>query len=200
LALRRGVGSYDTSEWTIFSHTVFVDMRERLRRSTDPDRVFAIVLDAAKAAGLVGRKRVLDSTPLYDAVATMDTITLIRSAVRNLLKVTDGSLRAEVLAVLTSGDDYASSDKPQIDWRTPQRASVSSTLARRTPMPASWRSKAVSSPMWSPRRPPARDCRRPGLGRGRRQDLAYRKKGRKRQGHLCRGPEARHGHKTRRTV
>jgi len=31
-----GVGSYDTSEWTIFSHTVFVDMRERLRRSTDP--------------------------------------------------------------------------------------------------------------------------------------------------------------------
>ncbi len=102
-----GVGSYDTSEWTIFSHTVFVDMRERLRRSTDPDRVFAIVLGAAKAAGLVGRKRVLDSTPLYDAVATMDTITLIRSAVRNLLKVTDGSLRAEVLAVLTSGDDYA---------------------------------------------------------------------------------------------
>ena len=37
------------------------------------------------AAGLVGRRRVLDSTPLYDAVATMDTITLIRSAVRGLL-------------------------------------------------------------------------------------------------------------------
>src|ERR1017187_1008235 len=126
-----GVGSYDTSEWTIFSHTVFVDMRERLRRSTDPDRVFAIVLDAAKAAGLVGRKRVLDSTPLYDAVATMDTITLIRSAVRNLLKVTDGSLRAEVLAVLTSGDDYASSDKPQIDWEdAPARERLVDTRAK----------------------------------------------------------------------
>jgi len=49
-----GVGSYDTSEWTIFSHTVFVDMRERLRRSTDPDRVFAIVLDAAKAQASSG--------------------------------------------------------------------------------------------------------------------------------------------------
>ena len=60
----------------------------------------------------------------------MDTITLIRSAVRNLLKVTDGSLRAEVLAVLTSGDDYASSDKPQIDWEDAPRASVSSTLAK----------------------------------------------------------------------
>jgi hypothetical protein len=60
---------------------------------------------------------VLDSTPLYDAVvATMDTITLIRSAIRNLLKVADGGLRAELWAVLSSGDDYASSAKPQIDW------------------------------------------------------------------------------------
>ncbi|HEX2809432.1 MAG TPA: hypothetical protein VHN80_24995, partial [Kineosporiaceae bacterium] len=43
----------------------------------------------AAAAGLVGAKRVLDSTPLYDAVATMDTITLIRSAIRGLLRVAD---------------------------------------------------------------------------------------------------------------
>ncbi len=111
-----GVGSYDTSRWTIFSHTVFVDMRERLRGSERPDRVFEIALDAAKAAGLVGKKRVLDSTPLYDAVATMDTITLIRSAIRNLLKVADAELRVELWAVLSSGDEYASSAKPQIDW------------------------------------------------------------------------------------
>ena len=32
-----------------------------------------------------GRKRELDSTPLYEAVATMDTVTLIRSAIRGLL-------------------------------------------------------------------------------------------------------------------
>ncbi len=111
-----GVGSYDTGGWTIFSHTVFVDMRERLRHSKTPDRVFEIALDAAKQAGLVGRKRVLDSTPLYDAVATMDTITLIRSAIRNLLKLADDVLRAELRSVLSSGDDYASSAKPQIDW------------------------------------------------------------------------------------
>ena len=98
-----GVGSYDTSGWTIFAHTVLVDMSERLRGSDRPGRVFEIALDAAKAAGLVGRKRVLDSTPLYDAVATMDTITLIRSAIRNLLKVADGSFRAELRAKLTSG-------------------------------------------------------------------------------------------------
>jgi hypothetical protein len=91
-------------------------MRERLRHSKAPDRVFEIALDAAKQAGLVGKKRVLDSTPLYDAVATMDTITLIRSAIRNLLRVADDVLAKELRAVLSSGDDYASSAKPQIDW------------------------------------------------------------------------------------
>jgi hypothetical protein len=111
-----GVGSYDTGGWTTFSHTVFVDMRERLRHSKAPNRVFEIALDAAKAAGLVGKKRVLDSTPLYDAVATMDTITLIRSAIRNLLRVADDDLKEELRAVVSSGDDYASAAKPQIDW------------------------------------------------------------------------------------
>jgi len=75
-----------------------------------------VALDAAAAAGLVGSKRVLDSTPLYDAVATMDTITLIRSAIRGLLKVAELPLAAALRAVLTSGDDYASSAKPQVDW------------------------------------------------------------------------------------
>jgi hypothetical protein len=111
-----GVGSYDTGAWTSFAHTVLVDMRERLRRSERPDRIFDVALDAAKAAGLVGRRRVLDSTPLYDAVATMDTVTLVRSAVRAVLKVADDALEAELRAALTSGDDYATAGKPQIDW------------------------------------------------------------------------------------
>ena len=63
-----------------FVHTVLVDMRARLARSQAPDRIFEAVLAVAKAAGLVGRKRVLNSTPIYDAVATMDTVTLVRSA------------------------------------------------------------------------------------------------------------------------
>src|SRR5213082_1855503 len=64
-----------------FVHTVLVDMRARLRSSQDPNRVFTTVLDVARNAGLVGRRRVLDSTPLYDAVATQDTVTMIRSAI-----------------------------------------------------------------------------------------------------------------------
>jgi hypothetical protein len=43
-----------------FVHTVLVDMRERLRRSDKPTRIFDAVLEMAKGAGLVGRKRVPD--------------------------------------------------------------------------------------------------------------------------------------------
>jgi hypothetical protein len=99
---------------------VLVDMRERLRRSERPDRIFDAALDAAKQAGVVGNRRALDSTPLYDAVATMDTVTLIRSAIRTLLKLANRKLRAELGAVLAAGDDYASSSKPQIDWEDAQ--------------------------------------------------------------------------------
>jgi hypothetical protein len=95
---------------------VLVDMRERLRRSDRPDRVFEAALTAARTAGLVGRRRVLDSTPLYDAVATMDTVTLIRSAIRGLLGVADPELEHRLRAVLSSGDQYVTAGKPVIDW------------------------------------------------------------------------------------
>jgi Transposase domain (DUF772) len=75
-----------------FVHTVLVDTRARLAASEDPDRIFNVTLDAAKRAGLVGRRRVLDSTALYDAVATMDTVTLVRSAIRGLLRVCEPAL------------------------------------------------------------------------------------------------------------
>lgn len=111
-----GVGGYDSGGRQRFVHTVLVELRERLRRSARPDRVFEVTLGAARAAGLVGRHRVLDSAPLYDAVATMDTVTLIRSALRGLLRAVDAELERELRATLESGDDYASAAKPQIDW------------------------------------------------------------------------------------
>jgi len=111
-----GVGGYGEGKWGQFSHTVLVDLRARLAASEAPRRIFEVTLEAASEAGCVGAKRVLDSTPLYDAVATMDTITLIRSALRSLLKVADEGLEAELRAVVSSGDDYATNAKPQIDW------------------------------------------------------------------------------------
>ncbi|UQX09553.1 transposase [Candidatus Mycobacterium methanotrophicum] len=99
-----------------FVHTVLVDMRARLARSDRPDRIFEVTLQAAKAAGLAGRKRALDSTPLYDAVATMDTVTLIRSAIRGLLAVAGAELRARLRARLSRDDDYARAGKPVCDY------------------------------------------------------------------------------------
>src|SRR5665811_60804 len=99
-----------------FVHTVLVDMRARLAASDRPDRIFEVTLEAAKAAGLVGRKRVLDSTPLYDAVATMDTVTLIRSAIRGVLKVAGAKLGAQLRAVICRDDDYAAAGKPVCDY------------------------------------------------------------------------------------
>ena len=114
-----GVGGYGGGGWARFAHTVLVDMRERLRDSQRPDRVFEVALAAAHAAGLIGRRRVLDSTPLYDAVATMDTVTLIRSTLRGLLKAAGTDLEAELRAALSGCDDYADTGKPQIDWDDP---------------------------------------------------------------------------------
>jgi Transposase DDE domain/Transposase domain (DUF772) len=111
-----GVGGWDGEGRVGFAHTVLVDMRERLRRSDRPDRVFEVALDAARQAGLLSRRRVLDSTPLYDAVATMDTVTLIRSAIRGLLRAVDPELAERLRAGLAGGDDYASAGKPVIDW------------------------------------------------------------------------------------
>jgi Transposase domain (DUF772) len=137
-----GVGGYDGEGRWSFVHTVLVDMRERLRRSGAPDRVFEVTRDTAAAAGLVGRRRVLDSTPLYDAVATMDTITLIRSALRGLLAVA-GPREVALRTACTSGDDYADSAKPPSTGTTPARARRSSTPGPAMPMPA-WRCSTVT--------------------------------------------------------
>jgi hypothetical protein len=119
------------AEFPGFVHTVLVDMRARLRASAQPDRIFESVLDVAKSAGLVGRKRVLDSTALYDAVATQDTITMMRAAIRGLLRVADALLAAELRALLKRDDDYASAGKPVCDWDDkPAREALVDELAR----------------------------------------------------------------------
>jgi hypothetical protein len=122
-----GAGGWDVGR-AGFAHTVLVDMRERLRRSDRPDRIFEVALTAAREAGLLGRRRVLDSTPLYDAVATMDTITLIRSAIRGLLKAAGPDLDQPLRAVLSAADDYTSAAKPAVDWddKTAREALVDS--------------------------------------------------------------------------
>jgi len=118
-----------------FVHTVLVDMRARLAGSQAPDWIFQVMLAAARQAGLLGRRRVLDSTPIYDAVATMDTVTLIRSAIRGLLRAADGDrdrpeLGGVLRAVLERDDDYAVAGKPACDYDDPAaRAALVDALA-----------------------------------------------------------------------
>ena len=76
-----------------------------------------------------GRARVLDSTPIYDAVATEDTVTQLRAAIRKLLGALDQAaspLAAAVRAALFRDDDYATPGKPPCDWddRTAREALV----------------------------------------------------------------------------
>ncbi|MEO3875916.1 IS1182 family transposase [Nonomuraea sp. B12E4] len=99
-----------------FVHTVLVDMRARLAASDRPGRIFERTVEVAAQAGLIGRRRVLDSAPIYDAVATQDTLTLIRSAIRGLLRAADRLLRVELRVVISSGDGYTDLGKPVIDW------------------------------------------------------------------------------------
>ena len=118
-------------DYPSFVHTVLVDMRARLAASEQPDRVFEVTLAAAREAGLVGRRRVLDSTALFDAVATMDTVTLIRSAIRGALAVSHGDFEQRLRAALCRDDDYVSAGKPVCDWEDRQaREELVDALAR----------------------------------------------------------------------
>jgi hypothetical protein len=102
-----------------FVHTVLVELRTRLRASADPDRIFRVTTELAQSAGLVGVRRVLDSAPLYDAVATQDTVTLLRGAIRGLLRACPAELAGLVRAALARDDDYQAAGKPICDWEDP---------------------------------------------------------------------------------
>ena len=73
----------------------------------------------------------MDSTPIYDAVSTQDTVTQLRSAIRKLLRALEGSPVAQrVRAVLVRDDDYASAGKPPCDWDDRQAREARDFAAR----------------------------------------------------------------------
>jgi hypothetical protein len=106
-----------------FHPTALVGMRNRLRSSARPRRLFEDTKVTARATGAMkNRARVLDSTPVYDAVATQDTVTQLRAAIRKVLSCLDqaGSpVAAAVRRVLRRDDDYAAPGKPPCDWDDP---------------------------------------------------------------------------------
>ena len=103
-----------------FHPTALVGQRNRLRASSRPRRLFEDTKVVATETGAMkNRARVLDSTPIFDAVATEDTVTQLRAAIRKLLSALDqvGSpLAPAVRAALVRDDDYATPGKPPCDW------------------------------------------------------------------------------------
>ena len=101
-----------------FHPTVLVGQRNRLRASDRPKRFLEDTKVVARQAGVMrDRVRVLDSTPIDDAVSTQDTVTQLRSAIRKLLRALDRSpLAGRVWAALVRDDDYVGPGKPACDW------------------------------------------------------------------------------------
>lgn len=101
-----------------FHPTTLVGQRNRLRASGRPKRFLDDTKVAARDAGIMrNRVRVLDSTPIYDAVSTQDTVTQLRSAIRKLLRALEGNvLGFKVRMALSRDDDYAGPGKPPCDW------------------------------------------------------------------------------------
>jgi hypothetical protein len=101
-----------------FHPTVLPGQRNRLRASARPRRLFEDTRAVANQAGAMAQRvRVLDSTPLYDAVATQDTVTQLRAAIRKLLVVLNtlhpalaAAVRGALLLALVAGQDVAQGD------------------------------------------------------------------------------------------
>jgi hypothetical protein len=112
----------DAGYWA-FHPTVLVGMRIKLRASARPRRLFEDTKVAARQTGAMkNRARVLDSTPVLDAVATQDTVTQLRAAIRKVLAALGSAgspLAGQVRAALRRDDDYAGPGKPPCDWDDP---------------------------------------------------------------------------------
>ena len=98
-----------------FDASVLTLWRQRLRSSSCPERVFDAVREVAAECGALSRgtRRALDSTVLYDAVATQDTVTMIGAQIRRVRRL------APRAAALVLAHDYDGRAKPVCDWGDP---------------------------------------------------------------------------------
>ena len=98
-----------------FDASVLVLWRQRLRNSARPERIFDAVRAVAVECGALSDKtrRALDSTVLYDAVATQDTVTMVSSQIRRVRRLAPAAAALELM------HDYDGGAKPSCDWGDP---------------------------------------------------------------------------------
>lgn len=102
-------------------HACLAEFRARLLRAGMEEFLHRKLLRVATEAGVIGGRRVVDSTGIADSVMTQDTVTLIRQALRRCLgrfeeldPAQEGELRRRL-----ARDDYDRQGKPQILWADP---------------------------------------------------------------------------------
>jgi transposase len=99
-------------------HVCLVEFRARLVRAQMEGFLHERFVAVAKRAGVIGHRRVVDSTGIADSVVTEDTVSLIRSAVRRCLALL-GELAPKKAAACRDSlarDDYEREGKPAICW------------------------------------------------------------------------------------
>ena len=99
-------------------HVCLAEFRARLVRAGMEAWLHERLLRLAKAAGVLGHRRVVDSTGIADCVLTQDTVSLVRAALRRCLarlaELDPG--KAGACAGLLARQDYDEAGKPEICW------------------------------------------------------------------------------------
>ncbi|MGL5514842.1 MAG: IS1182 family transposase, partial [Sporomusa sp.] len=106
-----------------FDHTALCRFRTRLLVNHQQKKVFQQFLLLAKESGVIkdGSLQIIDSTNILGAAAVKDTYTLIKTAVRKLLAVSQkkqGQANRN-LQTLNLTLDYSKKEKEDIDWDSP---------------------------------------------------------------------------------
>ncbi|HTW07110.1 MAG TPA: IS1182 family transposase [Acidimicrobiales bacterium] len=99
-------------------HVCLTEFRARLVRAGMEAWLHERLLRLAKAAGVIGHRRVVDSTGISGCVLTQDTVSLVRAALRRCLARL-GELdpgKASACAGLLVRHDYDETGKPEICW------------------------------------------------------------------------------------
>ena len=114
-------------------HVCLVEFRARLVKAGMDSWLHQRLIGVAKQAGVIGHRRVVDSTGIADSVVTSDTVSLIRSAIRRCLGLLEeiAPQKAKACRASLARDDYDREGKPEICWasETERRALVNDLFA-----------------------------------------------------------------------
>jgi transposase len=111
-----------------FDATVLCRFRRKLLERGLERNLFERLVKAARGAGLIAKDaaQLLDSSHILGAAGARDTYTLIRGAIRKLLRSLGyaSTSRAGLPERLWCYIDPAAPEKPEIDWRDPEARAV----------------------------------------------------------------------------